>query len=75
MFRRIFLTRNLALWDRALRSLPALFALYLWSVGQLAGVAMIAFAVLSGLLLITTITGTCSIYGSLGWSTLKRPRA
>jgi Protein of unknown function (DUF2892) len=72
MFRRIFLTRNLAAWDRALRALPALLALIAWSTGNLTGPFAVAIGAISALFLVTTVTGTCSIYGVMGWSTLRR---
>jgi hypothetical protein len=62
-------TRNVAGWDRILRALPALATLYFWNTGALTGLGLIAAAVISVMLLVTSITGSCSIYYMMGLST------
>ena len=72
MFKRLFLTRNVADWDRILRLLPAAIALWAFFQGLMVGPLAIAFGVVSAMLLVTSLTGTCSIYGLLGLSTYRK---
>ncbi|MCB1517894.1 MAG: DUF2892 domain-containing protein [Hyphomicrobiaceae bacterium] len=74
MFKRLFLTRNVAWWDRILRLIPAAIALWAYLAGQLNGPLAFAFGVVSAMLLVTSLTGTCSIYGMFGLSTLRKNR-
>ena len=70
-FRQRFLTPNVGTVDRWLRALPfALFA-YVWFSGALAGPELIALGIVSTMLLVTALTGLCSIYGMLGISTRR----
>jgi len=72
MFKRLFLTRNVAWWDRILRLLPAALSIWGYLQGYMTGPLAIAFAVVSAMLFVTSVTGTCSIYGLLGLSTYRR---
>ena len=74
MFKRIFLTRNVAVWDRVLRAVPAVLAVWAYLQGWMVGGVAIALGVVSAMLLVTSLTGTCSIYGLFGRSTLRKPR-
>ena len=68
-------TKNVAGWDRLLRALPAAFVGWAWYIGLIGGVLASALAVPAVMLLVTSVTGTCSIYYMLGWSTcpVSRP--
>ena len=70
-FRQRFLTPNVGTVDRWLRALPFVFFAYIWFTGTLAGPALIALGVISTMLLVTAVTGLCSIYGMLGISTRR----
>lgn len=75
MFARLFLTRNVANWDRVLRLAPALLSAWAYTQGYIAGGLAIALGVVSAMLFVTSLTGTCSIYGLLGLSTLHKRTA
>ncbi len=64
-----FLTRNVGNTDRLFRALPAAIFAYVWATGTLTGTILIAFGILSVMLLLTALTGRCSIYAILGLST------
>ena len=64
-------TRNVGGFDRVLRALPFVGFLYAFASGALTGVPLIAFGVVSAMLLLTSVTGMCSIYAMLGLSTCK----
>ena len=67
-----FTTPNVGTLDRILRALPFALFVHIWTTGALAGVALVAFGVVSAMLLLTAVTGLCSIYAMLGISTRKR---
>ena len=71
-FKRLFMTRNVGALDRALRTLPAIIAVWAWTQGFMAGTTATAIGIGSVMLLITAVTGTCSIYGLFGVSTRRR---
>jgi hypothetical protein len=66
--KQMFTTKNVAVWDRLLRALPALGVALAWGAG-ITGSTLVVLAVMAGMLLVTSVTGTCSIYYMLGWST------
>jgi hypothetical protein len=72
---KMLTTRNVAGWDRVLRALPMLATLYFWNAGALSGLGLIAAAIISVMLLVTSITGSCSIYYMMGLSTCPAPGA
>jgi hypothetical protein len=67
--KRMMTTRNVGNFDRVLRTLPLIAVAILWSQGMISGLPAIVLAVVGGMLLVTSITGSCSIYYMLGWST------
>jgi hypothetical protein len=68
-------TRNLSVWDRAIRILLPLVIGALWVSGAVSTAVAIPVGVLTLMLLPTAFTGACSIYYTLGISTLpKRKR-
>lgn len=64
-------TRNVGSFDRIIRALPFALFIYVLITGALAGTPLIALGVISIMLLVTSITGMCSIYAMLGMSTCK----
>ena len=66
-----FTTRNVGGVDRVLRAVPAFVTLALWLTGTLGGVPLIVAAIMSAMLLLTSITGLCSVYALLGVSTVR----
>jgi len=66
---KMLTTRNVGTVDRLLRLLPTPVVAYLIHQGQLTGVAAWALGAVAAMLLVTTITGSCSIYYLLGFST------
>ncbi|MEM9599568.1 MAG: DUF2892 domain-containing protein [Pseudomonadota bacterium] len=78
LLKRMMTTRNVGTLDRILRALPALLVAVLWATGTLSGVLAAVLAIGAGMLLITSLTGACSIYYLLGWSTCpvsQKPRS
>ena len=67
-----FTTPNVGTLDRVLRALPFAVFIYAWSAGALSGLVLVALGIVSAMLLLTAITGLCSIYAMLGIST-RRP--
>lgn len=65
-------TRNVAPLDRVLRLLPAAAVAWLWWSGTVGDVAAVALAVPALMLVVTSLTGSCSVYYTLGLSTLRR---
>ncbi len=66
---RMMTTRNVGNLDRVLRTIPLIAVAILWSQGLISGLSAIVLAVVGAMLLVTSITGSCSIYYMLGWST------
>ncbi len=62
-------TRNVGTLDRWIRALPAVIVAGLWVSGALTGTALLIAGILAAMLLVTAITGMCSIYAMLGIST------
>lgn len=62
-------TRNVGTLDRWIRALPAVIVAGLWASGALTGTALLIAGILAAMLLVTAITGMCSIYAMLGIST------
>ncbi|MEM8581685.1 MAG: DUF2892 domain-containing protein [Pseudomonadota bacterium] len=67
--KRMMTTRNVGTFDRLLRALPALAVAILWAQGMIGGALAIVLAIGAAMLLVTALTGACSIYYLLGWST------
>ncbi len=64
-------TRNVGAFDRVLRAVPFAVFAYMWVTGALTGLPLIVLGVVSAMLLVTAVTGMCSIYAMLGLSTCK----
>ncbi|MBE9141029.1 DUF2892 domain-containing protein [Nodosilinea sp. LEGE 07088] len=67
-------TRNVGKIDRLIRSLPTLIVVYLHFTGAISGGVSVFLGVLALMLLLTSLTGTCSIYYFLGLSTCPRKK-
>lgn len=67
-----FTTRNVGKIDRIIRSFPALFVAYLHFTGVVSGGLSIFLGVLTLMLLVTSLTGSCSVYYFLRLSTCPR---
>ncbi|MFT7561101.1 MAG: hypothetical protein ACI93R_003026 [Flavobacteriales bacterium] len=72
MLKRIFFTKNVGTLDRFLRSLPLAVVAVLWLTGTITGTLLVFLAVMAGLTALTSVTGTCSIYGMCGISSLRK---
>ena len=64
-------TPNVGTLDRVLRALPFAVFLFVWATGALTGAALVALGIVSTMLLLTAVTGPCSIYAMLGISTRR----
>jgi hypothetical protein len=66
---KAFTTRNVGNLDRIIRTLPTVMVVYLYTTGLISGVLSWVLGVLTLMLLLTSVTGSCSIYYFLGFST------
>jgi hypothetical protein len=66
---RMARTRNVGAIDRVLRALPLPVVAWLIYTEALSGVSAWAVGIVSAMLAATAVTGSCSIYYLLGWST------
>lgn len=69
---RMATTRNVGTLDRFVRVVPAIVTAGFWWTGTLSGVPLISVGIISAMLLVTSLTGSCSIYYLLGLSTCPR---
>ncbi|MEM6898504.1 MAG: DUF2892 domain-containing protein [Pseudomonadota bacterium] len=67
--KRMMTTRNVGTFDRVLRAIPAIAVAILWAQGMIGGTLAVVLAIGAIMLLVTALTGACSIYYMLGWST------
>lgn len=65
---RMMTTGNVGAIDRVIRAIPAIATAWLYWTSALSGPALIVAAIVSAMLLVTSLTGACSIYYMLGWS-------
>ena len=71
---RIFTTRNVGNVDRIIRCIPALIMAYLYWQDLVSGWGGIVLSVFAGMLLVTSVTGSYSIYYLLNLSTCPRKK-
>lgn len=64
--------KNMGLIDRVLRTIFVVVVAALYFSGSITGTAAIILGVLAVIMLLTSITGFCPLYGPLGISTLKK---
>lgn len=67
--KRMMTTRNVGTLDRLLRAFPAVAVAILWAQGVIGGSLANVLAIVAIMLLATALSGACSIYYLLGWST------
>ena len=68
-FIKMLTTKNVGPLDRVVRTLPAIAVVLAWYGGLITGWLAIALAIAVGMLLLTSMLGSCSIYYMLGFST------
>lgn len=68
-FTKMMTTRNVGAIDRLIRFLPTPLVAYLVYTGILSGLLAWTLGIMAAMLLITTLTGSCSIYYFCGFST------
>lgn len=66
---RMMTTRNVGTIDRVIRVLPTIAVAVAWYGGWITGWLAIGLAVIAGMLLVTSLLGSCSIYYMFGMST------
>lgn len=64
-------TRNVGNMDRVLRAVPFAIFIYLAVTSTLTGLPLVVLGIATAMLLLTSVTGMCSIYAMLGLSTCK----
>ncbi len=69
---RMFRTRNVGTMDRVIRAIPAVIVVALWMQGTLSAPIAVGLMVPAAMLLVTSVTGSCSIYYTLGISTRRQ---
>ncbi len=67
--RRLLLTRNVGPIDRVLRAAPACLVGLAAATGAIGGAWLWAAGAVAAMLLVTAVSGSCSIYYLLGFST------
>jgi hypothetical protein len=67
-------TRNVGKLDRFIRSFPAAIVAYLYFTGDISGWFGVLLGILAMMLLVTSLTGACSVYYFLGLSTCPKKK-
>jgi hypothetical protein len=68
----IFMKKNMGVVDRVIRAVVAVAIGVLYFAGSITGTAAIVFGVFAIIMLLTSATGVCPLYGPFGISTLKK---
>ena len=63
--------KNMGAVDRIIRAIVAVAIIAFYFAGQITGTAAVVLGVFSVILLLTSATGVCPLYGPFGISTLK----
>ena len=66
--------KNMGTVDRVVRAIFAVVVAILYFSGSISGTAAIILGVLAVIMLLTSITAICPLYGPLGISTLKKEK-
>lgn len=66
---KMLTTKNVGTMDRIIRLAPAVSTVVLYSSGIVAGTLFYVMVVVSSMLALTSVLGSCSIYYFLGFST------
>jgi hypothetical protein len=64
--------KNMGMVDRAVRAIFAVVVAILYFTGSISGTAAVILGVLAVILLLTSITAVCPLYGPLGILTMKK---
>lgn len=64
--------KNVGTVDRVVRAIFAVVVAILYFSGSISGTAAVILSVLAVILLLTSISGVCPLYGLLGISTMKK---
>jgi hypothetical protein len=67
--KNVLTTKNVGKFDRIIRAIPSIVVAVLYFNGSIGGGLAIGLGTLSAMLLVTSLTGACSIYYMLGYST------
>lgn len=66
---KMLTTKNVGKMDRIIRLAPAILTVVLYSYGIVTGTLLYVLVVVSAMLALTSVLGSCSIYYFLGFST------
>ncbi len=64
--------KNMGIVDRVVRAIFAVVVAILYYTGSISGTAAVILGVLAVVMLLTSITAVCPLYGPLGISTMKK---
>ncbi|MGC1454546.1 MAG: DUF2892 domain-containing protein [Nitrospirota bacterium] len=64
--------KNMGTVDRVVRAIFAVVVAILYFSGSISGTAAVILSVLAVIMLLTSISGVCPLYGPLGISTMKK---
>lgn len=64
--------KNMGVVDRAVRAILAAAIVVFYFAGSITGTAAVVLGVFAAILLLTSATGVCPLYGPFGISTLKK---
>ena len=64
--------KNMGTVDRVVRAIFAVVVAVLYFSGSISGTAAVILSVLAVIMLLTSISGVCPLYGPLGISTMKK---
>ncbi len=64
--------KNMGTVDRIVRAIFAVVVAILYFSGSISGTAAVILSVLAVIMLLTSISGVCPLYGPLGISTMKK---
>jgi hypothetical protein len=64
--------KNMGTVDRVVRAIFAVVVAILYFSGSISGAAAVILSVLAVIMLLTSITGVCPLYGPFGISTMRK---
>ena len=64
--------KNMGTVDRVVRAIFAVVVAILYFSGSISGTAAVILSVLAVIMLLTSISGVCPLYGPFGISTMKK---
>jgi fatty acid desaturase len=75
LLKHTFMKKNMGKWDRVIRTLLALLAIYLFVGGIVTGALGVVLMVLAGVFLFTSFISFCPLYTLVGISTCQIKKA